>query len=236
MLVRNTNWHFLTASTNNLSKLMRTFSFSSLNFLFVISTCGIVQIYNSNFILLYPLPYRVAKSTAESAKNVINITKTVTERQQMRAVSVFYHGMFNFEPFTLPDNVLSKSEINEDSGLHKKLKSYMSDSDVICSNVVANNQAYKTGDLVVLEITDCDNLSVGLIQAILIKLNKVYFVIKRYSAIRKWLQYFESEKKGESVEEFVDCNRLVDYKPVIKRGTTEKFIFILHHHISFEYQ
>ena len=43
--------------------------------------------------------HRIAKSLAESAKNVVNITKTVSERQQMRAVSVYYHGMFNFSSF-----------------------------------------------------------------------------------------------------------------------------------------
>ena len=180
--------------------------------------------------------HRVAKSTAESAKNVVNITKTVAVRQQMRAVSFYYRGMFNFAPFILPEVVLGKSEVTEDSDLHKNLKTFMGDSDVICSNVEVNNQVYQNGDLIVLDVNDNDNMDVGHIQTVLIKMNKVYFVIKRYKAVRRWLQYFESVNSGDSVYEFVESDKIVDYKPLIKRGTTEKFIFMPHHHISFEYE
>ena len=179
--------------------------------------------------------HRVAKSIAESAKNVVNITKTVAERQQMRAVSVFYHGMFNFAPYYLPEIVLKKNEIIEDSDFHRNLKGFMGESDLICNSVVVNNQSYKNGDLIVVGITDSDNVHVGLIQTILTKENKIYFVIKRYGASRNLLQYFESGK-SEAICEFVESNKLVDFKPLIKRGTSDHFIFTFHHHISFEYQ
>ena len=177
-----------------------------------------------------------SKSTAESAKNVINITKTVAERQQMRAVSVFYHGMFNFAPYTLPEVVLNKNEITEDSDFYNNLKGFMGENDWICNNIFVNNQQYVNGDIIIVGITDCDNISVGLIQTILIKDKKVYFVIKRYEAVRNWLLYFEAVKPANTISEFVKSNNLIDYKPLIRRGTANAFNFVLHHHVSFDYE
>ena len=77
--------------------------------------------------------------------------------------------------------------------------------------------------------------SVGIILSILIKDVKVYFLIKRYRAIRNWLQYFESEK-NDNIYEFIDSMCLVDFKPLIMRGTSDNFLFTLHHHISFDYK
>ena len=71
--------------------------------------------------------------------------------------------------------------------------------------------------------------------SILIKDVKVYFLIKRYRAIRNWLQYFES-KQNDNIYEFIDSKCLVDFKPLIMRGTSANFIFTLHHHISFDYK
>ena len=178
----------------------------------------------------------MAKSTAESAKNVINITKTISERQQMRAVSVFYHGMFNSRLYELPNVVLHKKDIIDESDFNTNLKSFMSSNDLVCSSIIVRNQMYKTEDLVVLDIADCDNVSVGLIKTILIKDDKVYFVVKRYGATRNWLQYFESEKPDDNICEFVESKNIKDSKPLIKRGTSNNFVFTFHHHVSYEYQ
>jgi hypothetical protein len=153
----------------------------------------------------------------------------------MRSASVFYHGMFNFAKFSLPQNVMLKKEIVENTAFHSQLKAFMSSDDLICSEILVNNQVYKNNDIVVLEITDCDNIVVGLIQTVLVKNLKVYFVSKKFEAVRHWLQYFVS-KGSKSTCVFTDSDQLADFKPLIKRGTSDKFIFCLHHHISFEYQ
>ena len=70
--------------------------------------------------------HRNAKSTALSSKNVVNITKTISERQQMRASSVFYHGMFSFVPYVLPDVVMQKSQVT-----NSELKSFMGENDFL---------------------------------------------------------------------------------------------------------
>ena len=98
--------------------------------------------------------HRVAKSTAESSKNVINVTKTITERQQLRACSVFYNGMFNCSSFSLPKTVTQKKDIMENSPFHTELKSFMSNDSLICNEIFVNNQTYKNGDIVALEIED----------------------------------------------------------------------------------
>ena len=98
--------------------------------------------------------------------------------------------MFNFAQFSLPKKVLLKKDIVEISNFHTELKSFIGSNDLICDEIFVNNQVYKNGDLVVLEITDCDNIVVGLIRTILVKDSNVHFVTQRYESTRHWLQYF----------------------------------------------
>ena len=179
--------------------------------------------------------HRVAKNTAETAKNVKNITKTISERQQMRAVSVFYRGMFNFSPYILPEAVMKKSEISDESSFNVTLKAFMGDCDLICKSILVNDQNYENGDLIVLDLDDCDSLTVGHVQTILIKDFKVYFVVLKFKATRNFLQYFESDGSVNPISEFIESHKIVDHKPLIKRGTINKFVFVLHHHVSFNY-
>ena len=179
--------------------------------------------------------HRVAKSTAESAKNVINVTKTIAERQQMRAASVFYRGMFNFEKYSVRGTVTMKKDIKDTTRFNTELKSFMSLDGVICGEVFVNNQTYRIGDLLVLHVTDYDNITAGVIQTILIQNDKVFFVFKAYECVRSWLQYFETQKQHNTCV-FKESNKLADYKPLTKLGTEKKFIFVLHHNICFVYK
>ena len=180
--------------------------------------------------------HRVAKSTAQSAMNVKNITKTISERQQLRAVSVYYNGMFNVSAFVLPEIVQKKGEISGDSDFNKNLKTFMGTDDLIFSEVIVNDQTYKVGDIILLHIKDCDDIDIGIIRTILLKDNKIYFVAQKCNAKRHWLQYFECSNTGEAVYEFVESKMLADYKPLNKKGTSAKFMFTLHHFVSFQYQ
>ena len=147
--------------------------------------------------------HRVAKMTSESAKNVINISKTISERQQMRAVSVYYNGMFNCEPMKLPNIVITKSQMSDSHSFNSNvLKTFMSDTDLLSSTIYVNNQQYSNGDLIVLGVEDIDNITVGLVQTILIKGDKVYFVVQKYEASRTFLQYFESKELSDTTSLF----------------------------------
>ena len=162
--------------------------------------------------------HRIAKNIAQTAKNVKNITKTLTERQQLRAASVFYSGMFQSDDFTLPQQIAYKKNLSPDTEFHKELASFMNSEDMISSEIIAHGQTYKNGDLIVLKMEDCDEAKVGLIQSILIRKGKVYFICKVYHCIRQWLQYFESQG-CEEVCSFVESGKIADYKPLGKTST-----------------
>jgi hypothetical protein len=152
----------------------------------------------------------------------------------MRASTFFYRGMFNSEPVILPKEITCKKDLAADTPFHEKLKTFMKDGDMLSEEIIVEGQQYKTNDLVVLKVEDCDVLKVGLIQAILIKNGKVFFVCRVYTCMRSWLQFFESKNCDEFCS-FVESGRIADYKPLIKRGTTVKFQFVLHHRVSFSY-
>ena len=152
----------------------------------------------------------------------------------MRAASVFYKGMFNNEAVIMPHEVTFKTSIVDDSSFSVDLRRFMNDKDMLTKEVVANGQTYVNGDLIVINIEDTDRLKVGLIQSILVRRKQIYFVCQVYTCSRHWLQFFESMACEEHCS-FVEWRKLADYKPLIKRGTTQKFRFVLHHRVSFSY-
>ena len=153
----------------------------------------------------------------------------------MRAASVYYSGMFNSEAVILPEEVTYKKNVPSDTPFLQELNSFMLEEDMLTSEIVADGQKYKNGDLIVLDVEDCDTLKVGLLQSILVRRDKAYFVCKVYTCTRNWLQFFES-KTCEEVCSFVDSRKIADFKPLIKRGSSLKFNFVLHHRISFSYK
>ena len=150
----------------------------------------------------------------------------------MRAASVFYQGMFSCVEFVVPPQVIYKKDLSSDSSFHQQLKTFMNNNDMLCSEIRFNEQMYKNDDLIVVKVIDCDELKVGLIRSILIKNNKIYLVCMVYTCIRRYLQYFES-MSSEDICSFIELKNIPDYKPLIKRGTVSKFIFMLHHRVSF---
>lgn len=163
-----------------------------------------------------------------------NISKTLAERQQMRASSVFYSGMFSSDAVILPHDVTYKKNVESDTPFGGELKQFMSDDDLLTKEVTVDGQKYVNGDLVVIKVEDCDKLRVGLVQSILVRRGKVFLVCRVYSCSRNWLQFFESND-CDDISLFVESRSLADYKPLIKRGTTIKFQFVLHHRVSFSY-
>ena len=143
--------------------------------------------------------------------------------------------MFDSEDFILPEKAIYKKDVTNNTPVHKELKNFMGDDDLIVSDISANGQSYRNDDLIVLVMKDCDTLEAGVIQTILIKNNQVYFVCKVYTCTRNWLQCFESQRCDDYCR-FVHFKQIADYKPLIKRGTSSKFVFMLHHRVSFKYQ
>ena len=183
----------------------------------------------------YESKHRVSKSTTESAKNFINITHTVSIRQQLRMCSVYYNGMFEVSYFKLPTIVKTKVDLS-DSEVEQKLKPFVcSPGDFLCTEIEYKCRKYKEGDIVVINRDDLISMDVGLVKAILVRRNDVFFIVRKYRAevLRQQHLFVCSATKDDFVS--VNVKNLKDTYPLMKRGTEEKFVVIQHHHISFVY-
>ena len=182
----------------------------------------------------YESRHRIAKNTANSAKNFINISKTISTRQQMRQSSVFYHGMFPKTDIVITGKSAMKSSMSGKSDFEKAILPYMSDSDFLVKEIEVRGQLYKAGQLVVLEQLSLDELRVGLVISILVKEKSAHFVTKQYTAERQALQYYEASSEHPPLT-INDVRKIADYKPLINQGTSSQLFFCLHHNISYTF-
>ena len=143
--------------------------------------------------------------------------------------------MFESKKFSLPDKVAYKKNLKKKSQFWTDLKEFMDEKDAVCEEVIVNGFKYHKGDLVVIKVLDGgDKLKVGIIKTILLKGSDIYFVNSQYVAKKDFLGYFESSEIDTEIV-FSKSSSLADDKPLIMRGTLAKFVFVLHHHISFDY-
>ena len=173
----------------------------------------------------YEAKHRTAKGLAQSGKNFINITKTLSVRQQMRHASVLYNGLYSMEDVELPEVVKRKTEFQnvlDNSSILSKVRDFMDEESVFCDQIKFLGQNYKNDDIIILEILSRDCLKVGLIQGIIFKEGSVYFVVHIYEAYRnEQYKYFESETFTNHLY-FALGENIQSYKPLIKHGTALK--------------
>ena len=112
----------------------------------------------------YESKHRIAKGTTESAKNFINISSTLSVRQQMRLASKYYTGFCDTSVMHIPDYIMKREDLKTDSELKSKLLSFMGIDDFVCKEIVIHGQQYKSGDVIVTQATDRSTLEVGVIQ------------------------------------------------------------------------
>ena len=149
----------------------------------------------------------------------------------MRLSSVLYHGMFDTVEIVVADKIQYKSSMKGNTDLEKSVLPFMNDHDFLSSAVSFRSQMYKSGDIVVLETYNPDELKVGLILTILIRGDSAFFIVKQYVAIRSWLRFFKASS-DDPVLSIFDARNLADFKPLINHGTSSQLFFCLHHHIS----
>lgn len=143
--------------------------------------------------------------------------------------------MFDTKKFRLPDKVTYKKDLHQKSQFWARLREFMDDMDIVCEEIFVNGCSYKKGELVVNQVIDGgDALKVGVIKMILLKGSEVYFVNTQYLAKKDVLGFYESSHIDTEYM-FTKSSSLADFKPLILRGTLAKFVFVLHHHISFDY-
>ena len=178
--------------------------------------------------------HRVAKSVADSCKNFINISKTVSNRQQLRMASIYYHGMFNYEEYELPVLVKQKTELS-DSGIEGNLISLLGSRDLVAKQIIWRDRVYEEDMVVVIQRTDLLEMKVGVIKAVVIKNDKVYLVVRQSDVTLKFTKVFATDEVDDSLV-LVNIEDLQDTYPLYKRGNDQKYFIIPHHHVSFMYR
>ena len=184
----------------------------------------------------YECKHRIAKMLANSAKNFINIAKTLAVRQQYRQSSTYYNGMFETSDIQLPSVVKSRDEledVKDTSSIYTKVCEFLDDDSVYCDEVKFKGQSYRAEDVIVIDAINRDEVEVGVVQGIVYKDDTLYFLIFRYHAIRDYRhRYFVTVNTDLPLLSFFNAEHIVDYKPLVKHGSFSKFKFALHHHIS----
>ena len=189
----------------------------------------------------YESKHRISKSISESSKNFINITHTVSFRHQFRMCSVYYNGMFDESFYTLPTKVVKKDDLT-DSDLDRELKPFLSSkADLLCSEIVYKCRKYVAGDVVVINRNDLLTLEVGVVKAIHVGKRGVSLIVRRYRAemIGQLPLFLCSKVRQDFMSNnlvSVSMKDLSDTYPIMKRGTEDQFLIILHHHVSFKYE
>jgi hypothetical protein len=96
--------------------------------------------------------------------------------------------------------------------------------DQIYNSVVVRGTTYRSGFLVISKVFSEDLLQVGEILKIVLRKQDVLMVVILSMAARNSLGFFEA-LPSETVA-------MVSFKPIIKRGDSYTFPFVLHHHVG----
>ena len=176
--------------------------------------------------------HRVSKSLAESGKNFINISLTLTNRQQYRMASTYFHGMFS-EDIALPVTVRTRSELSED-GVEGRLRLTLNAEDIVCNEVSWRSRKYKIGMIVVIARSDQIEMEIGEIKSIIIRKKKVFLLLRKFRVQKSYLMFFKCVEMYDSLSLF-SIQDLIDTYPLVRRGSDNNFYVVLHHHISFSY-
>ena len=102
--------------------------------------------------------------------------------------------------------------------------------DQISESVVIRGTTYRAGFLVITKVFSEDVLQVGEILKIVLRKSSLLMLVKLSEAARNKLGFFDA-LPTETVG-LVTYDSLGDFKPIIKRGDSYLYPFVLHHHVS----
>lgn len=101
--------------------------------------------------------------------------------------------------------------------------------DIVSDRVKIKGTTYRAGHVLVTKAISCDVLEVGTVHEIVLRENKVLFLLSLHHASRSFLGFFEA-LPCETVG-IVQYEDLADFKPLIGRGKNACFPFVLHHNV-----
>lgn len=136
-----------------------------------------------------------------------------------------FNGLFSAPKYLFPRKVspATPSEV-------LKYTPFVKPSDQLSDQVLIRGTCYRTGFLVITKVFSEDVLHVGEVLKIVLRKNKVMFLILVSEAARNKLGFFDSLPSDTVALASYDA--LADYKPLIKRADNTCFPFALHHHVG----
>ncbi len=111
-----------------------------------------------------------------------------------------------------------------------KYGSIVKDGDELYHQVVILGTTYRPGFLVITKVVSSDLLEIGEILKIIFRNGRVLFLVMLSDAARNELGFFEALPRDTVA--LTSFEALSDYKPLIKRGDSLCYPFVLHHHVG----
>ena len=148
--------------------------------------------------------------------------------------SFYYRGLYDSQLFKLPMDVIQKKDMKDSDGTENQLRNCIDEKDLICKTIEYKCRKYELDDVVILQRRDRLVLQAGLIKAIIVRNFQVLFVVQRFTMKKDELGVFESGP-AEKCLELVYVEDLQDSYPLAKKGTSTRFVIVLHHHIGFDF-
>ena len=173
------------------------------------------------------------KNCIRTSKNFINVTKTCANRHQMAQISYSYGCLFP-RKLEIPDFALTVKDmkkISSDNFLRLFMDKFQP-SVLIPAKVKVFSTSYEPGMVLCLSKKDFGEvMNVGVLQAIAIEREQVYFGCVSYEAFLSNHGFYVTVKKTSDIEIRM-LSELADHQPLQRIGSVEAFSFCLHHYVS----
>jgi hypothetical protein len=111
-----------------------------------------------------------------------------------------------------------------------KFSPMLKPGDQLSDQVLIRGTTYRPGFIVITKVFSSDVLEVGEILKIVLRKGRVLLLVMLSDAARNTLGFFEALPKDTVA--MASYEALVDYKPIVKRGDTKCYPFVLHHHVG----
>jgi hypothetical protein len=101
--------------------------------------------------------------------------------------------------------------------------------DLMTAKADVSGTSYAANQIVVTSVISDDVIKIGVILAIVLRMDKLLFIVAVHDAVRSRFRFFEA-CPCDTVD-IVDSSELADFKPLYMRDRSVCFRFFLHHHL-----
>ncbi len=155
----------------------------------------------------------------EGAKCFKNVPLTIAKRSQLRMSTILHKGLVNEDTVASMKNTQSGSSLISVSKLLRT-------TDIVADSAVVKNTEYHGNMLLVLDVNSQEKITAGWLKKIVIRCQKVLFLVTKKECYRGRFQYFESVI-GSSSEALIKSEDLRSFKPLLPHGTENSYVFFL---------